>query len=149
MLNFAVLMGCGVFIVVWPKDKVTAKSIYSLKMWYSCSPRFKKAMPFSTGDSHFVPNSSTKPAQRCLTSQFWWDAVCSSWYDRKTKIQPRELKHPSNIIETRTTNQIFQPIRKNFERPDYPPWHLFLAIKIFESNLGTSSYANNLRWQPQ
>ena len=31
---------------------------------------FAKAMPFSTGDSHFVPNSSTKPAQRCLTSQF-------------------------------------------------------------------------------
>ena len=44
----------------------------------------KRLMPFSTGDSHFVPNSSTKPAQWCLTSQFWWDAVVSSWYDRKT-----------------------------------------------------------------
>ena len=42
--------------------------------------------PFSTGDSHFVPNSSTKAAQRCLTSQFWWDAVRSPWYDRMTRV---------------------------------------------------------------
>ena len=47
----------------------------------------KNVMPFSTGDSHFVPNSSTEPAQRCLTSQFWWDAVGSSWYDRKTSVR--------------------------------------------------------------
>ena len=42
-------------------------------------------MPYSTGDSLVVPYQSTDPAQRCLTSQFGWDAVLSPWYDRMTK----------------------------------------------------------------
>ena len=41
-------------------------------------------MPYSTGDSLVVPYQSTDPAQRCLTSQFGWDAVLSPWYDRMT-----------------------------------------------------------------
>ena len=41
--------------------------------------------PYSTGDSLVVPYQSTDPAQRCLTSQFGWDAVLSPWYDRMTK----------------------------------------------------------------
>ena len=41
-------------------------------------------LPYSTRDSRIVPNCSTDRAQRCLTSQFGWDAVLSSWYDRKT-----------------------------------------------------------------
>ena len=43
-----------------------------------------KNMPYSTGDSLVVPYQSTDPAQRCLTSQFGWDAVLSPWYDRMT-----------------------------------------------------------------
>ena len=41
--------------------------------------------PNSTGDSLVVPYQSTDPAQRCLTSQFGWDAVLSPWYDRMTR----------------------------------------------------------------
>ena len=44
-----------------------------------------KKMPYSTGDSLVVPYQSTDPAQRCLTSQFGWDAVLSPWYDRMTR----------------------------------------------------------------
>ena len=72
-------------------------------------------MPFSTGDSHFVPNSSTKPAQRCLNSQFWWDAVCSSWYDRKTIYSGCVLllhifiKHQNSVFDV-----IFYDFHKNF-----------------------------------
>ena len=41
--------------------------------------------PYSTWDSLVVPYQSTDQAQRCLTSQFGWDAVLSSWYDRMTR----------------------------------------------------------------
>ena len=53
--------------------------------------------PYSTGDSLVVPYQSTDPAQRCLTSQFGWDAVLSPWYDRMTRA----------VAETRI------PVRKN------------------------------------
>ena len=49
-------------------------------------------MPYSTGDSLVVPYQSTDPAQRCLTSQFGWDAVLSPWYDRMTRV--RTQAHP-------------------------------------------------------
>ena len=42
-------------------------------------------MPYSTWDSLVVPYQSTDQAQRCLTSQFGWDAVLSPWYDRMTR----------------------------------------------------------------
>ena len=42
-------------------------------------------MPYSTQDSLVVPHQSTDRAQRCLTSQFGWDAVLSPWYDRMTR----------------------------------------------------------------
>ena len=45
----------------------------------------KKKKPYSTRDSLVVPYQSTDLAQRCLTSQFGWDAVLSPWYDRMTK----------------------------------------------------------------
>ena len=45
-------------------------------------PKIKK--PYNTRDSHVVPYRSTDRAQRCLTSQFGWDAVLSPWYDRMT-----------------------------------------------------------------
>ena len=41
--------------------------------------------PYSTWDSLVVPYQSTDQAQRCLTSQFGWDAVLSPWYDRMTR----------------------------------------------------------------
>ena len=44
----------------------------------------KKGGPYSTRDSLVVPYQSTDLAQRCLTSQFGWDAVLSPWYDRMT-----------------------------------------------------------------
>ena len=49
------------------------------------SPGEKKIKkPYSTRDSLVVPYQSTDLAQRCLTSQFGWDAVLSPWYDRMT-----------------------------------------------------------------
>ena len=45
--------------------------------------------PYDTRDSHVVPYRSTDRAQRCLTSQFRWDAVLSPWYDRMTNPQPK------------------------------------------------------------
>jgi hypothetical protein len=47
--------------------------------------KIKIKKPYSTGYSLVVPYRSTEPAQRCLTSQFGWDAVLSPWYDRMTK----------------------------------------------------------------
>ena len=44
----------------------------------------KNKKPYNTWDSHVVPYRSTDQAQRCLTSQFGWDAVLSPWYDRMT-----------------------------------------------------------------
>ena len=44
----------------------------------------KKKKTYSTRDSLVVPYQSTDRAQRCLTSQFGWDAVLSPWYDRMT-----------------------------------------------------------------
>ena len=62
-------------------------------------------LPYSTRDSRIVPNCSTDRAQRCLTSQFGWDAVLSSWYDRKTSLpvdgptyRVRFRTHPSFYI---------------------------------------------------
>ena len=49
--------------------------------------------PYSTRDSLVVPYQSTDRAQRCLTSQFEWDAVGSPWYDRMT-ILMNETKVP-------------------------------------------------------
>ena len=50
------------------------------------SPGEKKIKkPYSTRDSLVVPYQSTDLAQRCLTSQFGWDAVLSPWYDRMTR----------------------------------------------------------------
>ena len=47
--------------------------------------KIKIKKPYSTGYSLVVPYRSTEPAQRCLTSQFGWDAVLSPWYDRMTR----------------------------------------------------------------
>ena len=44
--------------------------------------------PYNTRDSLVVPYQSTDRAQRCLTSQFGWDAVLSPWYDRMTSSLP-------------------------------------------------------------
>ena len=44
----------------------------------------KSKKTYSTRDSLVVPYQSTDRAQRCLTSQFGWDAVLSPWYDRMT-----------------------------------------------------------------
>ena len=41
-----------------------------------------KKKTFDTRDSRVVPHPSTDQAQRCLTSQFGWDAVYPPWYDR-------------------------------------------------------------------
>ena len=49
----------------------------------STAKKIKK--PYSTWDSLVVPYQSTDQAQRCLTSQFGWDAVLSPWYDRMTR----------------------------------------------------------------
>ena len=54
----------------------------------------KKKRTYSTRDSLVVPYQSTDRAQRCLTSQFGWDAVLSPWYDRMTRAL-REFEPPS------------------------------------------------------
>ena len=36
---------------------------------------------YNTGGSTVVPDQSTNPAQRYLTSVCWWERVCSTWYD--------------------------------------------------------------------
>ena len=51
--------------------------------------KIKIKKPYSTGYSLVVPYRSTEPAQRCLTSQFGWDAVLSPWYDRMTRAVQR------------------------------------------------------------
>ena len=53
---------------------------------FSCkkAKKPKRKEPYSTRDSLVVPYQSTDRAQRCLTSQFGWDAVLSPWYDRMT-----------------------------------------------------------------
>ena len=53
-------------------------------LFFFISSGWKCKKPYSTGDSLVVPYQSTEPAQRCLTSQFGWDAVLSPWYDRMT-----------------------------------------------------------------
>ena len=45
----------------------------------------KNKKTYNTRDSLVVPYQSTDRAQRCLTSQFGWDAVLSPWYDRMTR----------------------------------------------------------------
>ena len=77
-------MGCGAFTVVWPYDNSTGGNKYTwLKKFPPPVEKIKK--PYSTGDSLVVHYQSTDPAQRCLTSQFGWDAVLSPWYDRMTR----------------------------------------------------------------
>ena len=49
----------------------------------------KNKKTYNTRDSLVVPYQSTDRAQRCLTSQFGWDAVLSPWYDRMTKTMRR------------------------------------------------------------
>ena len=41
---------------------------------------------YNTGGSTVVPDQSTNPAQRCLTSVCWWERVYSTWYDRSILI---------------------------------------------------------------
>ena len=53
---------------------------------------------YSTRDSLVVPYQSTDRAQRCLTSQFGWDAVLSPWYDRMTRAV---LKNRTRVWEKR------------------------------------------------
>ena len=42
----------------------------------------KAQKQFDTGGSTVVTDQSTNPAQRCLTSQCWWEGVFSPCYDR-------------------------------------------------------------------
>ena len=42
----------------------------------------KNKKQFNTGASREVTQPSTGPAQRGLTSEFWWDRVLFPWYDR-------------------------------------------------------------------
>ena len=65
------------------QKKVTRFSGNKNLQWIQKKIKIKK--PYSTGDSLVVPYQSTGPAQRCLTSQFGWDAVLSPWYDRMTR----------------------------------------------------------------
>ena len=69
MLKIETLKGTDMEIIFWVQAKETFK---------------KTKKTYSTRDSLVVPYQSTDRAQRCLTSQFGWDAVLSPWYDRMT-----------------------------------------------------------------
>ena len=71
----------------WSKDLFSKKSTLRFQKNIVGQKKIKK--PYSTGYSLVVPYRSTEPAQRCLTSQFGWDAVLSPWYDRMTKAEQR------------------------------------------------------------
>ena len=60
-------------------------TFWSCDTWLPKKKIYKMELPYSTRDSLVVPYQSTDRAQRCLTSQFGWDAVLSPWYDRMTR----------------------------------------------------------------
>ena len=64
-----------------PKPKTERDEHSDLQEWFG---KKKTKKTYSTRDSLVVPYQSTDRAQRCLTSQFGWDAVLSPWYDRMT-----------------------------------------------------------------
>ena len=66
------------------------------KKWKTWIRTKKIKKPYSTRDSLVVPYQSTDLAQRCLTSQFGWDAVLSPWYDRMTMALPGVEPPPEN-----------------------------------------------------
>ena len=69
------------------KKYLAKKKLSGKKIKIKIKIKIKK--PYSTGYSLVVPYRSTEPAQRCLTSQFGWDAVLSPWYDRMTRAVQR------------------------------------------------------------
>ena len=73
-----------------------------------------KKKPYSTRDSLVVPYQSTDRAQRCLTSQFGWDAVLSPWYDRKTRCM-----HRANHLRARRTPSRKKRLRNGESNPGH------------------------------
>ena len=69
-----------------------------------CSTHGKIKKTYSTWDSLVVPYQSTDQAQRCLTSQFGWDAVLSPWYDRMTRLLFRN-RIPSETLQHKLKNK--------------------------------------------
>ena len=69
----------------WAGPLLPKKVLSEKKKMSGKKIKIKIKKPYSTGYSLVVPYRSTEPAQRCLTSQFGWDAVLSSWYDRMTR----------------------------------------------------------------
>ena len=68
----------------------------------------KTKKTYSTRDSLVVPYQSTDRAQRCLTSQFGWDAVLSPWYDRMTRASEKSCTclHRKKILHKKSKRMI-------------------------------------------
>ena len=71
----------------------------------SAAERKKIKKTYSTRDSLVVPYQSTDRAQRCLTSQFGWDAVLSPWYDRMTRALEKSCTLTWKVDKTKISGE--------------------------------------------